>query len=158
MDTLPLHATLLLRLSVRVGEIVPLGAMPTGERRMVAIDGGEFAGAGPLAHWRGVVMAGGVDWQLQRADGVLEVEARYGLQGVDGARVQVVSQGMRHGPPEVLAALARGEVVDPALVYFRTAMRFEADAAHLLALNRLLAVGVGRREARAVHLSVYAVG
>ena len=32
---------------------------------------------------------------------------------------------MRHGPPEVLARLAKGEDVDPSLYYFRTVMRFE---------------------------------
>ncbi|HET9823037.1 MAG TPA: DUF3237 family protein, partial [Burkholderiaceae bacterium] len=83
--------------------------------------------------------------------------ARYALQGEDGACVQVVSQGLRHGPSEVIAALARGEAVDPSRYYFRTAMRFETGAASLQRLNHLLAVGVGRREARTVGLQVYAV-
>ena len=39
--------------------------------------------------------------------------------------IQVDSRGLRTGPPEVLARLGRGEDVDPALYYFRTAMRFE---------------------------------
>jgi hypothetical protein len=79
------------------------------------------------------------------------------LQDAQGTRVQVVSQGLRHGPPEVLAALARGEAVDPAAYYFRTAMRFEAGAARLDRLNRVVAVAFGARDARCVRLSAFAV-
>jgi hypothetical protein len=71
--------------------------------------------------------------------------------------VQVVSQGLRHGPPEVIAALACGEAVDPSAYYFRTALRFEAAAASLSRLNRVVAVGVGAREARVVRLGVFAI-
>jgi Protein of unknown function (DUF3237) len=148
---------ILMRLAVEVGEIVSLGAMPSGERRMVAIDGGTFEGEGQLAGWRGRVLAGGADWQRLRSDGVLEVDARYVLEDEQGGRVQVVSQGLRHGPPEVIAALARGEAVDPALYYFRTALRFEASDARLALLNRVIAVGIGAREARSVRLAVHAV-
>jgi Protein of unknown function (DUF3237) len=148
---------LLMRLAVEVGEVVGLGAMPHGERRVVAIAGGSFEGEGELAGWRGRVLAGGGDWQLLRSDAVLEVDARYVLEDEAGARVQVVSQGLRHGPPEAIAALARGESVDPALYYFRTALRFEASVARLAVLNRVIAVGIGAREARCVRLAVHAV-
>jgi Protein of unknown function (DUF3237) len=148
-----------MRLEVEVGDIVRAGAMPLGERRFVAISGGRFEGQGLLAGRRGVVLPGGADWQLLRADGVLEVDARYLLQdSASGARVQVVSQGLRHGPPEVIAALVRGEMVDPARYYFRTTIRFEAAAdGPLSSLNRVLAVGIGAREARCVRLEVFAV-
>lgn len=144
----------LMRLAVDVGEIVSLGATPGGERRMVPILGGRFEADGG---WQGEVLAGGVDWQLLRSDSVLEVDARYVLHDGEGARVQVVSQGLRHGPPGVIAALARGEAVDPALYYFRTAMRFETAAARLVHLNRVIGVGIGTREPRRVLLSVFAL-
>jgi hypothetical protein len=144
----------LMRLAVEVGEVVPIGAVAIGERRVVAIGGGSFEGEGG---WHGRVLPGGADWQLLRSDGVLEVDARYVLEDAQGARVQVVSQGLRHGPPEVIAALARGETVDPALYYFRTALRFETAAPALQRLNRVVAVGVGAREARLVRLSVFAL-
>lgn len=148
----------LLRLAVDVGELVTLGPMASGERRVVAITGGRFEGAGELQGWQGAVLPGGADWQLLRADGVLEVDARYVLQDTQGTRVKVVSQGLRHGPAEVIAALGRGEAVDPAAYYFRTAMRFEAAAPSLHHLNRVIAVAFGAREARLVRLSVFAVG
>lgn len=147
----------LMRLDVEVGELVTLGPVATGERRMVDIVGGRFEGAGVLQGCHGRVLPGGADWQLLRADGVLEVDARYLLEDTQGARVQVLSQGLRHGPAEVIAALGRGETVDPATYYFRTAMRFEAAAASLAHLNRVVAVAFGVREARVVRLAVYSV-
>ena len=147
------HLEPLMTLAVEVGEITSLGATPTGERRVVPISGGTFDSA---EGWRGQVLPGGADWQLLRSDGVLEVDARYVLQDERGARVQVISQGLRHGPPEVIAALARGETVDRSLYYFRTAMRFETSAAALQHLNFIFAVGIGAREARLVRLNVFA--
>jgi hypothetical protein len=60
--------------------------------------------------------------------------------------------GMRHGPAEVLAALGRGETVDPAAYYFRTVPRFEAADERYAFLNRIVAVGRGENRAPgAVH-------
>ena len=148
------HLEPLMTLAVEVGEITSLGATPTGERRVVSISGGTFDS---VEGWRGQVLPGGADWQLLRSDGVLEVDARYVLQDERGARVQVISQGLRHGPPEVIAALARGETVDRSLYYFRTAMRFETSVAALQHLNFIIAVGIGAREARLVRLNVFAL-
>ncbi len=148
------HFEPLMCLAVEVGGIVSIGAMPTGERRVVAITGGSFESDDG---WHGEVLPGGADWQLLRSDGVLEVDARYVLQDSHGQRVHVVSQGLRHGPTEVIAALARGEAVDASQYYFRTAMRFETAAAALQHLNFVVAVGIGAREANCVRLGVYAL-
>ena len=146
----------LMQLSVEVGDLLTIGATAVGERRVVPITGGTFEGGDD--GWRGRVLPGGADWQLLRADAVLELDARYVLEDEQGQRVQVISQGLRHGPPEVIAALARGEPVDPSRYYFRTAMRFEAAAAALQRLNRVVAVGVGAREGRLVRLAVFGIG
>jgi hypothetical protein len=53
----------------------------------------------------------GVDWQINRADGVLDIAAHYVIVTPDGALVEVQSNGLRHGPAEVLARLAAGEAV-----------------------------------------------
>jgi hypothetical protein len=144
----------LLRLAVDVGDVVSLGVTPAGERRVVPITGGRFEGADG---WQGEVLPGGADWQWLRSDGVLEVDARYVLQDTQGARVQVVSQGLRHGPREAIEALTRGQPVDPASYYFRTAMRFETAAPARAHLNRVVAFAVGAREARRVLLAVFAL-
>jgi hypothetical protein len=141
----------LCNLEVDVGEIVSMGHGPLGERRIVPILGGTFSGP----EMRGCVLAGGNDWQIVRADGVLDIDARYVLRTQGGALIRVVSQGYRHGPPEVLAALGRGEDVPPQKYYFRTVMRFETGAADLQWLNRTIAVASAQRKARQVLLSVY---
>ena len=90
---------------------------------------------------RGKVLPGGGDWTLLRGDGVLELDLRLTLETDDAALIYMRSFGIRHGPPEVIAALARGEAVDPASYYFRTGHPNYAF------LNRLLAVSSGDRRA-----------
>lgn len=134
-----------------VGELMTMGGGPLGERRMVAITGGSFEGP----QLKGALVPGGADWQIARADGVLDIDARYALRTDGGALIRVVSQGYRHGPPEVLAALGRGEEVPAHKYFFRTVMRFETGAAELQWLNRTIAVATAQRKARQVLLSAY---
>ena len=68
------------------------------------------------------------DYQIIRADSVLELQARYVIETNDKALIFVENNGMREGPPELLAKQAAGELVDPALIYFRTVPRFETAA------------------------------
>ena len=57
------------------------------------------------------LLAGGGDWQTVWPDGRMDIAAHYVLE-IDGqGTVEVRSDGVRHGPPAVLAALARGEIV-----------------------------------------------
>jgi hypothetical protein len=141
----------MMSVSAEVGEIMTMGPGPLGERRLIPVTGGSFEGPG----LKGVVLDGGNDWQIVRTDGALDLDARYALREAGGAVIRVVSQGMRHGPPEVLAALARGEDVDPAKYFFRTAMRFETGDAKLAWLNRTMAIATAIRKARRVELKVY---
>ncbi len=133
--------------------VMTLGRTPYGERRMVAITGGTVKG--PKLNGR--ILPGGADWQIVRSDGAADIQARYVIEADGGARVIVDSKGLRHGPPDVLEKLARGDTVDPAHYYFRTAMRFETADATLGWLNRILAVARGQRQARSVHLDVFEV-
>lgn len=141
----------LCKLSVDVGEIVSMGDGPLGERRIVPILGGSFEGP----EMRGSVLPGGNDWQIVRRDGVLDVDARYALRTEGGAAIRVVSQGYRHGPPEVLASLARGETVDPTTYFFRSILRFETGTPELDWLNKTIAVATAERRARQVLLTAY---
>jgi len=141
----------LMKIAADVGELRTLGGGPLGERRVVAITGGTFEGA----QLRGRIEPGGADWQIVRADGVLDIDARYVMRTEQGALIQVVSQGYRHGSPEVLAALGRGEAVPPEKYFFRTVMRFETGAPDLLWLNRTLAVASAERRARQVLLEAW---
>jgi hypothetical protein len=133
--------------------ILNLGATPYGERRIIGILGGTVQGA----KLKGRVLPGGADWQIIRTDGAADIRARYTIETEAGARILVDSVGLRYGPAEVLAALARGDEVDPAHYYFRTVMRFETADPAVDWLNRIIALARGKREARAVRLDVYEV-
>ncbi len=140
----------LFNLAADVGELVSLGAGPLGERRVVYIGSGSFEGP----EMRGEII-GGADWQILRSDGVLELDARYAIKEQGGGVIQVLSQGYRHGPPEVMVRLARGEEVDPESYFFRTIMRFETGAGELAWLNKTIAVATAERKARRVELRAW---
>jgi hypothetical protein len=155
MELSPVTPTLerLFRAVVEIAAPLSVGLTPRGERRIIPITGGRFAGD-KLA---GDVLPGGADWQLVRPDGTALLEARYTLRTQDGALVYVRNRGVRSGPPDVLARLARGEAVDPASYYFRTRPEFETGAPQYAWLNDLLAVCSAVRAANAVTLDFYAV-
>jgi Protein of unknown function (DUF3237) len=136
-------SSMLMTLQVIVQPLQRLGAVPHGARVIAPIAGGTFDGP----RLRGKVLPGGGDWTLLRSDGVLELDLRITLETDDGALIYMTSFGFRHGPADVLAALARGESVDPSTYYFRTAPRFETSAPQYAFLNRLIAVASGDRHA-----------
>ena len=139
MNTRPL-----MTLQVSVAPPQNVGAVPHGARRIAPIGGGVFDGP----RLRGTVLPGGsADWLLLRADDVLEMDLRVTLRTDDGALISMRSFGMRHGPPDVIAAIGRGEPVDPAAYYFRTTPRFQTAHPAYVFLNRLLAVASGDRRA-----------
>ena len=140
------------RIRADLGEIVEAGNTPYGGRRVIEILGGSVAG-----RVNGKIMSGGADWQIIRNDGVADIQARYVLETDAGARILVTSNGLRHGPAEVLARIARGEDVDPSLYYFRTVLRFEAADPSLDWLNRIIAIARGKRDRLTVTLDVYEV-
>src|SRR5437868_6595080 len=111
----------LYRSEISLAPAQELGETPQGRRRIIPITGGSFKGA----RLSGRVLPGGADWQVIRADGVAQLEARYTLETDDGALIYVRNDGYRHGPREVLEKLAAGMPVDPALYYMRTTPWFE---------------------------------
>jgi hypothetical protein len=139
------------QLRINVGPLVTLGPAPLGERRYVPLGSGTAHGP----ELNGSVIEGGVDWQVARSDGVLEIAAHYVIRTDEGALIEVQSTGLRHGPPEVMAALARGEAVPHDAYFFRTAVRFTTGAPAWLHLNKVMAVAVGQRHASVVVLDVY---
>lgn len=134
-----------------VGALVTLGPAKYGERRYVPLGFGHARGP----ELNGTLVEGGIDWQVARADGVLDIAAHYVIRTDDGALVEIQSDGMRHGPPEVMARLAAGERVEPHEYFFRTLVRFTTGAPAWLHLNKTMAIAVGQREARAVLLDFY---
>ena len=112
-----LQAERALVLHVELAERTELGAGPRGTRYVVPIVGGRFTST--TAGLSGEVMPGGADWQLLRADGVLEIDARYSLRVTDGSVIHVRNRGLMVRQP----AAQGGEPVAP---YVRTAPVLEA--------------------------------
>jgi len=149
-----MNIRLLLTLHVQVAATQNIGAVPHGTRRTVPLAGGHFEGP----RLRGTLLPGGsADWLLLRPDGVLELDFRATLQTHDGALISVRSFGLRHGPPEVIAALGRGEAVDAARYYFRTLPRFQTTHPAYAFLNRLVTVASGDRRAEGPIYTVHEV-
>jgi hypothetical protein len=73
---------------VDIAPTIMMGEGPMGERRMVPITGGSFAGP----RIRGRVLPGGADRQLIRKDGVRRLDALYEMQAEDGAVITVHNQ------------------------------------------------------------------
>src|ERR1700735_3560320 len=138
---------------VTVDPPLDLGDVAKGGRRIIPITGGDFSGP----QIRGKVIPGGADWQVLRSDGVAELEARYTLRTDDGALIYVRNLAFRHGPPDVMAALAAGHLVDPGGYYFRGATAFETSAIHYAWLMKHIIICTGAREPTSITLRFYKV-
>lgn len=136
---------------VKVDAPLDLGDVGKGGRRIVPIAGGEFSGP----QLRGAVLPGGADWQVLRDDGVAELEARYTLRTDDAALIYVRNHVLRHGPADVMAALAAGQPVDPSSYYFRGATFFETSAPRYAWITRCIVVCTGEREPAAVKVKFF---
>src|SRR3954465_9204695 len=101
----------ILSIHCQLESILTFGATPYGERRIINILGGTVEGP----KLKGKILPGGADWQIVRADGVVHLTARYTAETETGGLILINAEGYRHGPPEVMAQLARDETVDPAL-------------------------------------------
>ncbi len=141
------------RIDCLLADILEFGESPYGVRRVINILGGTVTG--PRLNAR--ILPGGADWQIIRRDGAAHVEARYTLETDSGGLILVSSEGLRHGPPDVLARLMTGEPVDPSRYYFRTAMRYETADKSIDRLNRILTIAKGARRKNSVELDVYEV-
>src|SRR5579862_5174603 len=108
-----------MRLSVRKLHIV--GATPGAYRRIGVVPSGIFEGE----RLSGDVLDGGADWQNVRSDGGTTLDVRLVLKTKDDALVGMTYRGIRHGPPEAIARLEKGETIDPASYYFRITPLFE---------------------------------
>ena len=139
--------------SIFVDAVQELGETHAGTRRIIPITGGSFEG--PVLS--GTILPGGADWQVIRRDGSAFLEARYTMQTGAGSLIYVENKGYRHGPPEIMAKLIRGEPVSPDTYYMRTTPVFETSDPDLAWLNHTICVATGIREPDCVKLEVHAV-
>jgi hypothetical protein len=136
---------------LEVKPVFLVGLVSDDYRRVGLIPGGSFEGD----RLSGKVLEGGSDWQTVRKDGTVIINARLMLQANDDAFVAVRYQGVRAGPPDVIARLDRGEAVEPTSYYFRTNLVFQTSAPQYDWLNRVVGVGLGHRFADGPIYSIF---
>jgi Protein of unknown function (DUF3237) len=128
-----------------------IGPTPGYVRRVGAVSGGAFEGE----RLSGDVLGSGNDWQTVRSDSAVTLDVRLVLKTNDEAMIGMTYRGIRHGSPDILARIDRGETVDPATYYFRMTSFFETAAPKYDWLNRLIAVGIGHRTAEGPIYSLF---
>ena len=120
------------------------GETKDGVRQAIPITGGTFEGP----NIRGDILPGGADYQLIRADGVMELKAVYMIRTDDGALINVINEGI------IVESETGGEA------YVRTSPKFWAPTGKYDWLNKsifLSRISGGSDEPRAVHIRVYRV-
>jgi Protein of unknown function (DUF3237) len=140
-------------LAIKVGAPIVAGDHGHGVRRIIPILGGEVRGEG----MRGTIFPVGADFQVIRPNGFTELEAKYAFEMDDGAIVYIENIGIRFGPKELLDRIAKGEMVDPARIYFRSVPKFETGAEKYRWLMENLFIGVGARHPDRVEIDVHQV-
>ena len=147
--------TKIFRLEANLGEALDVGHVAQGRRRIVPLTGGTFTGP----ELTGTLVPGAsADWQIVLPDGTALGDIRFTLQTDNGDLLYVRSQGVRHGTPEVLARLGRGEEVDASEYVFRTSTQIETAAPDLDWLNKGVFISVAGRQPGGVIYEVYLVG
>jgi Protein of unknown function (DUF3237) len=142
------------RLEAALGEPLDIGDVSQGYRRIVPLTGGTFRGP----ELNGKLLPGvSADWQTVLPDGTAIGDIRYTLRTDDGALLYVQSRSVRHGSPEVLARLARGDEVDASDYTFRAATQIETASRDLDWLNKGVFISVGARRRGGVIYDTYLV-
>ena len=149
----PPQLAFLFEAQVHVAAPIEMGPGPNGAHRVIPITGGIVTGP----RINGIVLPGGADWQWIRPDGAAEIEARYIIETNDGARINVVNRGLRHGPPAVLQRLAAGLPVDRAEYSFRTTPVCQTAAPRYEWLTKSVFVATGERHPNHVLIQFWEV-
>lgn len=141
------------RLEVDLSPIKEMGRGRAGQRRIIPIIGGRVTGP----KISGTILNLGADWQTVFADGVAELDTRYAFETNDGAFIEVINYGYRHGPQQVLDALAQGQDVPPDSYYMRTHARLETGDERYAWINKTLFIGRGQRQKSKVIVDLFAL-
>jgi hypothetical protein len=135
---------------VTVDPALDLGDVGKGGRRIVPITGGDFSGCKSAARCCRAVRTGRSYATMARPS------SRRATRCALTTAVDLCSQPcLRHGPPDVMAALAAGQPVDSRNYYFRGATFFETSDARYAWITKSIVVCTGEREPAGVKLKFY---
>jgi len=143
----------LMKLIGRVAAPTVIGKIPTGNRSIFAMTGGEFEGE----RLRGRVHPSGGEWMLQNDDGLGQVDVRILLETDDGVPIYLRYSGLMDFNQAVVEALGQGRPTEYGDNLFLTHARFEAGDPRYTWLNRTIAVGEGRVHPDCVEYTLYEI-
>ena len=132
-------------LDIEAGESLMLGELQAGWRRYDVLVGGTFRGP----RISGQIQAGGSD--------LLHRHVRLVVRTDDGELVLVTYEGIRFASAEVSDRLLSGEHVPYTEYYLRVAPFFQTSSERYDWLNRIVSVGIGRREGAHVIYEVFQI-
>jgi Protein of unknown function (DUF3237) len=139
---------------IEAGTVIGLNSR--GRRRIIPITGGTV-----ISHItelpNGKVVNAGADFQIVVSDTCADLDARYMLALEDGTSLFVMNRALRRGSKEDIAALVRGERVDPARIYFRCVPQFEVSDVKHQWLTESIFVGTGERAPDGVTIRIFEV-
>ena len=140
-------------LEINLAPIREMGEGRAGRRRIIPIIGGRVTGE----LIKGRILNLGADWQTVFSNGLAELDTRYAVETDDGALIEIINYGYRHGPADISEAVAKGEDVAPDSYYMRTHARLETGDKRYDWVNKTLFIGVGARLKQSVLLQLYAI-
>jgi len=89
MDPTPPAMTKVFTLDVLLRPLTVLSDSPAGRRTFIPIVGGSVSGS----RLEATIIEGGGDWALERADGGMDIHARYLIRARDGGVIEVDNVG-----------------------------------------------------------------
>ncbi len=137
---------------VEAGTVVGLNSR--GRRRIIPITGGVVQSHVPELP-SGKVVNAGADFQIVVSETCADLDARYMLELGDGSHIFVMNRALRRGSKEDIAALVRGEHVNPARIYFRCVPQFEVSNPQHQWLTESIFVGTGERAPDGVKIRIF---
>ncbi|OGN97655.1 MAG: hypothetical protein A2Z77_04640 [Chloroflexi bacterium RBG_13_51_36] len=132
-------------------QVIDIGVTPHGIRQVVYIKGGKFEGP----QIKGVVLPGGGDWFVRRADQMVELDVRCVLRTDDNHLIYCCLKGINEMPAEVAIKAITGQPIDSSQYYFRVTTVIETGSKKYGWLNRIVAVGVGNLTLAGVEYKIY---
>jgi Protein of unknown function (DUF3237) len=140
--------------AIEAGTVVGLNSR--GRRRIIPITGGVVTSH--IAELpNGKVVNAGADFQIVVSETCADLDARYIVALDDGTHIYVANRALRRGSKADVAALVRGERVDPARIYFRCVPQFEVEDARHQWLTESIFVGTGERAPDGVTIRIFEV-
>jgi len=133
--------------------VIDLGVTPHGTRQIIYIKGGTVEGP----KLKGVVLPGGGDWFVRRADQMVELDVRCVLRTDDNHLIYCCLRGINEMTAEVAIKAITGQSVDSSKYYFRVTTVIETGSQKYAWLNRIVAVGVGNLMPAGVEYKIYMV-